>query len=125
MNKFPMEYNQKKVKQMKNKLFIRHPKFFFYIFAYTMLSFMSSCSGLGYEDHTTSYPEPGECMIVKSDMYYYNAIAHGEYPCLLGFEGLGGVIWTTFIISFFFFWALRVLRKKSGGGNALVHFRNG
>ena len=104
--------NYEEMKETENKSFIKHPKFFFYVLAYVILFFMSSCSGLVYEGHTTSYPEPGECMVVPDDTYYFNAIAYDKYPCLFGFEGLGGIIWVKFIFGFGFFWAFRILRKE-------------
>lgn len=84
----------------------------FYFILYFIIFLGPSGCGLGYEDHTTSYPEPGECMIVKSDMYYYNAIAHGEYPCLLDYEGLLGVQGAFFFTSLIVFLPLFILRRK-------------
>lgn len=77
---------------------------------------LSSCNGLGYEDHTTSYPEPGDCMLVPNDIYYFNAIAHGEYLCLLGVEVIQ---WIFFLLSLFMFLPLFFLRKEIWQGRRI------
>lgn len=101
--------NYEEMKETENKSFIKHPKFFFYVWAYVILFFMSSCSGLGYEGHTTSYPEPGDCMIISDEMYYFNAIAHSEYRCI---SEVIIIQWIFFILSLIMVVPLYFLRKE-------------
>ena len=109
-----MGYNYEEMKKTQSKSFIKHPKFFFYVLVYVILFFMSSCSGLGYEGHTTSYPEPGDCMIISDEMYYFNAIAHSEYRCI---SEVIIIQWIFFILSLIMVVPLYFLRKEIWQGH--------
>lgn len=82
-----------------------------YIGLYFFISLWAGMAGWSFSDQISNYPFGSECMIVPKGMYYFNAMTSGE-PCLLGNEGLLGVIWTYFIISLITYYLLIKLRFK-------------